>query len=120
MAIPQLDETLTTATIKGKVGKSGGYGLLRYGIAAHGYYTKQAGIWQDRMTHNGKIPVKMRFYRPTNPASTPQEATRTKFAAGMAAWGALTGAERTAYTKRAKRRNMFGWGLFLRDYLKSP
>lgn len=77
------------------------------------------GIYQARMTKRGKVPVKMRFYRPTNPQTVPQEANRAKFAAAMSAWQALTSDEKAAYTERAKRRGMFGWGLFIRDYFQN-
>jgi len=77
------------------------------------------GIWQMRMTKRGKVPVKMKFYTPTNPQSVAQEANRAKFASAMSAWTALTSGEKAAYTIRAKRRNMFGWGLFVRNYYQS-
>jgi len=77
------------------------------------------GIWQMRMTRTGKRPIKMKFYSPTNPKSVPQEANRAKFAAAMSAWMALTTEQKQSYTVRAKRRNMFGWGLFVRDYFMS-
>lgn len=77
------------------------------------------GIYQMRMTKRGKRPIKMKFYTPTNPQTMAQEANRTKFADAMAAWGALTAQEKAAYTERAKRRGMFGWGLFIREYYQA-
>ena len=77
------------------------------------------GIYQMRMTKRGKVPVRMKFYVPYNPQTEAQEANRTKFADGMAAWQALTPAERLAYNKSAKKRQMFGWGYFLREYFKN-
>lgn len=77
------------------------------------------GIWQMRMTRTGKRPIRMRFYTPTNPQTEAQEANRAKFAEAMSAWKALTTEQKTAYTIRAKRRNMFGWGLFVRNYYQS-
>ena len=74
------------------------------------------GIWQMRMTKKGKVPVKMKFYSPINPQTPAQQANRAKFTAAMSAWGALTTEEKLVYTTRAKRRNMFGWGLFIREY----
>lgn len=74
------------------------------------------GIWQMRMTRRGKVPLKMKFYRPTNPRSPAQQANRQKFANAMAAWQALTNQEKNAYNERAKKRQMFGWGLFIREY----
>lgn len=77
------------------------------------------GIYQMRMTKRGKVPVRMRFYRPTNPQTVPQEANRSKFAAAVSAWMGLTPEEKESYTIRAKKRSMFGWGLFIREYYKN-
>ena len=77
------------------------------------------GIYQMRMTKRGKVPVKMKFYGPTNPRTPAQEANRAKFAAAMVAWQALTPEEKGVYNKRAKKRSMFGWGLFIREYYQA-
>lgn len=74
------------------------------------------GIYQMRMTKRGKVPIKMKFYVPTNPRTAAQQANRQKFADAQAAWMALTAAQKLVYTTRAKRRSMFGWGLFIREY----
>ena len=74
------------------------------------------GIYQMRMTRTGKRPIKMKFYRPYNPQTVPQEANRTKFATAMSSWMALTAEQKNAYNIRAKKRRMFGWGLFIREY----
>jgi hypothetical protein len=88
------------------------------------------GIYQMRMMHPNrtphtkapwkeKRPLKMKFYAPTNPQTAPQEANRTKFADAMAAWMALTSEQKAEYTIRAKRRQMFGWGLFIKEYYQA-
>lgn len=77
------------------------------------------GIYQMRMTKRGKVPIKMKFYTPTNPQTEAQEANRAKFAAAMSSWQALTPEQKNAYTERAKKRNMFGWGLFIREYYQA-
>lgn len=77
------------------------------------------GIYQMRQTLTGKRPIKMAFYTPTNPQTTAQEANRAKFAAAMSAWGSLTESEKTAYNIRAKKRGLFGWNLFIRDYYQN-
>lgn len=79
---------------------------------SHGYY----GIWQMRMTKRGKRPIRMKFYRPTNPETGPQQANREKFADAMAAWMALTDEEREVYRKRARPLNLNGWNIFIREY----
>lgn len=77
------------------------------------------GIYQMRMTKRGKRPVKMKFYAPTNPQTETQQANRAKFAAAMVAWQALSTGDKAVYNERAKKRNMFGWGLFIREYYQS-
>jgi hypothetical protein len=74
------------------------------------------GIYQMRMTKRGKVPIKMKFYVPFNPQTAPQQANRQKFADAMTAWGALTSEQKSVYNMRAKKRQMFGWGLFIREY----
>lgn len=77
------------------------------------------GIYQMRMTKRGKRPIKMKFYTPTNPQSVLQEANRAKFAAAMADWQSLSSGDKAVYNERAKKRNMFGWGLFIREYYQN-
>lgn len=76
------------------------------------------GIYQMRMTKRGKVPIKMKFYVPTNPQTVPQQANRQKFADAMTAWQALTAPEKTAYNKRARNIGLFGRNLFIREYYK--
>ena len=94
--------------MSGKLGKSGDPDPL--GVL---------GIYQMRMTRRGKVPIKMKFYQPSNAPSAAQLAARQKFADGMAAWQALTPAERLAYNKSARKRQMFGWGYFLREFFRN-
>jgi hypothetical protein len=77
------------------------------------------GIWQMRMTRRGKVPIKEKFYVPYNPQTEAQQANRQKFADAMAAWQALTTEQKAEYNARAKRRQMFGWGLFIREYYQA-
>ena len=77
------------------------------------------GIYQMRMTKQGKVPIKMKFYAPTNPQTPAQQANRQKFADAMSAWQSLTEEEKSAYNRRAKKRQMFGWGLFIREYYQA-
>lgn len=77
------------------------------------------GIYQNRLTKRGKVPIKMKFYTPTNPQTEAQQANRQKFADAMTAWGNLTAPQKATYTERAKKRGMFGWGLFIREYYQS-
>lgn len=77
------------------------------------------GIWQMRMTKKGKIPIKMKFYEPSNPQTTVQQANRQKFADAVAEWMSLTPEEKKDYNKRARKIRLFGWNLFIREYYQS-
>lgn len=77
------------------------------------------GIYQMRMTLRGKVPIKMKFYTPTNPRTTAQQANRQKFADAMTAWHGLTSEEKAKYNKRARKMRMFGRNLFIREYYQS-
>ena len=77
------------------------------------------GIYQMRMTRRGKVPIKMKFYVPANPQTVPQQANREKFATAMTEWGDLTPEQKGVYNVRAKKRMMFGWGLFIREYYQN-
>lgn len=74
------------------------------------------GIYQMRMTKRGKVPIKMKFYTPTNPQTEAQQANRTKFANAMTAWQALTTEQKNAYNIRARNIGLFGRNLFIREY----
>jgi len=77
------------------------------------------GIWQMRMTKKGKKPLRVRFYDYVITHTTPQDANRAKFAAAMTAWGALTSEQKAGYNLNAKKRQTFGWCLFIREYYKN-
>lgn len=78
----------------------------------HGHY----GIYQMRMTKRGKVPVRMKFYVPTNPRTVPQQANRTKFADAMQAWMALTPTAKEPYYRKAKKLQKRAHGLFIKEY----
>lgn len=77
------------------------------------------GIWQRRMTRRGRVSIRMRFYRPRNPRTPLQQANRDKFRHCMTLWMSLTPEQKAEYNKRARRRQMFGWGLFIREYYQA-
>lgn len=104
---------------RGKVGHPAGCGFARCGHARCGDAGVLTGVYQKRISSAGTSVVRMRYYRPTNPQTAPQEANRAKFAAAMVAWGGLTPEQKATYNARAKKRNMFGWGLFIREYYSS-
>lgn len=105
---PEPNPLLMSFEVRGKVGRPEWDDPL-------GVY----GIYQMRMTNRGKVPIKMKFYEPTNPRTAAQQANRQKFADAMAAWGNLTEAEQSEYNEAAKKKDLFGWNLFIREYFQN-
>jgi hypothetical protein len=78
--------------------KVGGY-IFRY----------RPGVGQERMD----------YYAPTNPRTAAQQAWRAVFADGIAAWHALSDAEKAEWNQRAKAQQKVGQHLFQSVYLKT-
>ena len=110
---------LRSFSARKKIGHPAGYGFFRFGHAWFGDPGILSGVYHTRRAKGRTFTTRMRYYRPTNPQSVPQEANRTKFANAMTAWGALTLEQKAVYTERAKKRGMFPWGLFIREYYSS-
>jgi len=77
----------------------------------------QNGIYQMRPRDGGAICVREVFYTPTNPQTPEQQANRSKFAAGVVAWQALTPEEKQEYNRMRYGLRMSGYNLFLRLYM---
>lgn len=113
-----------------RLGKSCGFGFLRFGYSPYGDSRYFQGIYQKRVTgynHTGRIAgrkrkayyVKMRYYRPTNPKTPFQQENRSKFAEAVSGWAALTPEEQAVYIKRGKRAGRVGRNLFISEFMKS-
>lgn len=75
------------------------------------------GIYQQRRCRSGRETIKMKFYKPTNPRTPPQQAHRQKFADAMQQWRDLTPEMRAWYNQEANEMKMHGVNLFIRNYL---
>lgn len=95
------------------------YGIPQLGWRIYGTDDKRWGIWQLRHRLGKRIFVKQKFYIPSNPQSGAQQAWRTIFANGMTAWGALTVQQQKEYNDRANKYAIFGFNLFMKEYLNS-
>lgn len=99
---------------------SGFLGLCRLGELLLGRVVAldpRFGIYQTRPTRTGRVQVFEPFYRPSNPRTTAQQAQRAKMTAGVSAWHALDSYSQSWYNKRAEKKSMTGFNLFLSDYL---
>ena len=113
------------------------YGTFRYGEQKYG--TEPTTPFPPNLTYKS-IPVavqirkdigekviyrvrqgnqqKYKYFIPTNPQTTPQQAWRATFAAGRAAASALTPEEREPYKERAREIGNIHWhNVFISDYL---
>ncbi|MCJ7828225.1 MAG: hypothetical protein MUP81_00595 [Dehalococcoidia bacterium] len=77
------------------------------------------GIYRRRPGPKGVTIVKMDFYDPGPPTHPGQIAAQDKFRAGVAAWQALTQEQKNQYNENAKDLEMYGFNLFLREYMLS-
>lgn len=125
MAIKQKNSYPFCLKIQKKLGwpyaKSAEYGVTNFGTVKFGNeYTNPAvddfGIYQQRHCIGGVKNIQMRFYRPTNPRTAPQQSNRTKFAQAVSAWQELTAEQKESYNARAKGKNYHGYNLFISEY----
>lgn len=76
------------------------------------------GIYQMRQTKKGKVPIRMKFYVPTNPRTAPQQAQRVKWYDAVNAWGALTDEQKAVYNSEGRKRRQRGYDYFRSLHLK--
>lgn len=95
------------------------YGIPQYGRHIYGTDDKRWGIYQRRKENGQIFYVRERFYTPTNPQTGPQQAWRTTFKNGAIAWQALTPTEKEKYNKKALKYGIYGYNLFMKNWLKT-
>ena len=95
------------------------YGVREYGDFLYGEVGNMWGIYQRRHNKGKVIYSKLKFYRPNNPKTVPQQNWRAVFTGGMLAWKNLTNEQKAEYNERAKKISLHGVNLFMREYLKS-
>lgn len=77
------------------------------------------GIYRRRPGPKGVTLVKMGFYDPGPPTHPGQILAQEKFAAGVLAWQGLTQEQKNQYNENAKHLEMYGFNLFLREWMLS-
>jgi hypothetical protein len=78
-----------------------------------------AGIYRRDNVTGKIIHYREPYYIPKNPRTEDQQAQRAKITAGVAEWQALTEEQKEVYNKRAKRKKISGYNLFIKEYLLS-
>jgi len=111
-------ESLLSFEPRGDFGYSGGFGLIAPGRSLFGFFNSACGIYQRKKTLQGFKTSRMRFYGPTNPQTTLQQANRAKIASGWEAYALLTLDEKVLLSKQARLLRLSGPNLFMRRWLK--
>lgn len=112
-------EEVPAFQIRKKIGYPSGYGGCIYGISMYGYHGYVSGIYRIRTIDGKQIQQKMKFYRPSNPQTAPQQSWRAVFANAIAGWQVLTPEQKAVYNESAKNKKMSGYNLYIREYLNS-
>jgi hypothetical protein len=117
MSVPHPIQNLKSVISRQKFGEMNGYGGEIYGVFEYGWFNFASGIYRVRHYLGKKYKEKMDFYTYVITHSEGQNVNRTKFADAVAAWQALTAEQKAVYKNRAVGRHMFGYHLFLREYM---
>jgi hypothetical protein len=86
-------------------------------IIARGEFGNKTTIWK---TYGLKV-VRCKYYTPTNPRTSKQQANRSKFASAVSMWCALSDEEKASWAKIQKRvrgyRSMNPRNVFIKYYM---
>lgn len=75
------------------------------------------GIYRRRPGPKGVTIVRMGFYDPGPPIDPGQIAAQDKFREGVEFWQGLEQPDKDVYNERAKYLKMYGFNLFLREWM---
>jgi len=96
-----------------------GFGTAELGFDIFSDIIILTGVYRTESTSKGLRCYREPYYITRNPRTVAQQAWRKVFGDAVRAWRDLTSEEKELYNKRAKRKNMSGYNLFISDYLKS-
>jgi len=105
--------------LRRRLGKPSSFGRAHCGFNILGADDSLFGIYQKATFADGRAISIRPFYWPSNPQTTSQQLTRSKFSDAMGAWGALTTPEKLVYSKRASPLRLYGHHLFIKEYMRS-
>lgn len=94
-------------------------GVQPSNLASGMYYNRLGWCYQVRRTWHGMQNVAMRPPLGHNPNTPAQQAQREKFAKAVAAWQALSEAEKDHWRSLIYPNDQSGYNKFLSDYLTS-
>ena len=117
MSVPHPIKNLYSIQSRQKFAEMNGYGGEIYGVFEYGWWNLASGLYRVRH-YLGKIyREKMDFYTYVITHTEGQNVNRAKFASAVASWQSLTSEQKAVYNVRARGRHMFGYHLFLREYM---
>lgn len=95
------------------------YGSSHFGVEPFGNIFLFTGVWKTYRRNKKTFIVRNRWYCSKNPRTEAQQANRQKYADAVAQWQGLTSDQKKIYNERSKKRNLYGYHFFLKDYLLS-
>jgi hypothetical protein len=100
-----------------KIGLPNFLGGIICGWSEMGDDNEISGLYRVRHYNGKKHKEKMSFYPYVITHTEQQDVNRSKFKNAVISWQALTSEQKAIYNKRAVGRHMFGYHLFLREYM---
>jgi hypothetical protein len=95
------------------------FGVCRFGIDELGDTICLSGIYRtDNVTGETKH-YREPYYITKNPRTIPQQLNRLKYADAVASWKVLTDEQKAEYNYRARHYNLYGYHLYIKDYMLS-
>jgi len=95
------------------------YGIQSYGRGYYGWWESHFGVYRMKPGKRGRVLVKSDFYRQLKPYTPTQIAVQNNFKFAVAAWNSLTPAEKAVYNARAVKKPLYGYNIFLKEYMAS-
>jgi len=95
------------------------FGVSEYGGGGEVSNTDFYGVYQMRKCKEGRVIIRMKFYKKNNPQTVAQQANRQKFADAELAWQNLTTEQKKVYNDRAVGKPLHGFNIFISEYMLS-
>lgn len=118
MAIVNLQNTIGNLEIRGKFGKTSGFGYLMFGFNYFQKMDQMEGIYQKRPRKKGQIFVRMRHYIMPYSNTPAQQAQRQKIRDSLNAWRALSFDEQIKWNRAKKPKGCSGYQYFCKVYMR--
>lgn len=113
------EKRIYSVNARKKLGLPNGLGDIQLGVSLLGDDNPLSGIYKTIRSSKGIQTYKFKYYRPTNPKTTTQQAWRAYFTLCVNAWGALTDEQKKYWRDLKRPEHMSGWNRFLSYHLKA-